>query len=117
MRPFAQARAFLPVPVLVIRANDGLIAPALAANRVPGLIFGANVAPWAIAGANIEAEVAWRHAFNMLLALASAGTGVPVPWLVTSIVNTIARRLRVVFRHNVDIQGAGAAHACLEVQD
>jgi hypothetical protein len=92
LRPFAQAHAFLPVPVLVIRANHGLIAPALAGNLVPDLIFGANVTPWAFAGARIEAEVERWPAFNMLMTIAFACCGVPVPWIVAcGVVNTLAR--------------------------
>ena len=70
-----------------------------------------------MAGAIIVVEVARRHAFNMLMTVAFAETGVPVPWWVTSCVVNTPARVKFVIRHNVDIQGANAAHACLEVQN
>ncbi len=79
LRPFADAPAFLPVPVLVIWADKRHIALALARKRVPYLTFGALIELWADASALLKAEVAGLQALNSLLAFASAGEWVPVP--------------------------------------
>jgi hypothetical protein len=79
LRPFADAPALLPVPVLVIWADKRHIALALARNRVPYLTFGALVELWADAGALLKAEVAGLQALNSLFAFTSAGEWVPVP--------------------------------------
>ena len=57
LRPFAQALTFLPVPVLVIRADHGYIAFTLAGEWVPNLTLWTQISPWTNASALVEAEV------------------------------------------------------------
>ncbi len=126
LRPFAQALAFLPIPVLVIRADHGHVAFTLAGEWVPNLTFWTQISPWANASALVEAEVTGWEALNSLLAFASASNRVPIQRrdaFQCSNLHSPARIpghnywIKYIDRTISDSIAAGRAHACLEVQD
>ena len=126
LRPFAQALAFLPVPVLVIRADHGYIAFALAGEWVPNLTLWTQISPWTNASALVEAEIKGWAALNSLLAFASASNWVPVQRRDASQCSHLHAPARIPghkywikytdFKIS-DSKAAGRAHACIEVQD
>ena len=126
LRPFAHAHAFLPVPVLEIRADQLYIAFALAGEWVPNLTVWAIISPWANTSALFEAEVTGFKALNSLPTFASAGNWVPVQRRNASQFNRINTPTRIP-GHDYDItyidndirdkNAAARATACLDVKN
>jgi hypothetical protein len=132
LRPFAHAHAFLPVPVLEIRAGHLYIAFALTGAWVPNLTVWTQISPWANTSALVEAEVTGLKALNSLLAFASASNWVPVQRRNASQCNRINTPTRIpghdydityidneglIPRQSRDKNAAARATACLDVQN